>query len=262
MRRFVIVLVLIIVAVLIALGLYFGCGRKPAPLPPQADAAPRPVQVDAARPPPQVDAAVAQDAAPKATAAVAAVPREPREPREPRDKPEPPPKPEPEPKPEPKKPEPQADAGPQKDAAPRQFDKLGPAPAPVERKLGHATARVRNRMGTTFLLQRVVCELDGEKVFERSGNLSGAKDLATFDKTLVPGQHKLVVRMLYRGAGFGVFKYLEGYHIDATNDFTFTVNPGYRTDISVEAVEKPGASLKWQDKPLINFSSKSTVDKK
>jgi hypothetical protein len=100
----------------------------------------------------------------------------------------------------------------------------------------------------------VVYELDGQKVFE------GRDTSGTLDKSLSPGQHLLVVRLLYRGTGFGVFKYLEGYRIDAHNDYTFTANPGHRTDIAVEAVEKPGASLRWEDRPQINFSSKSAPE--
>jgi hypothetical protein len=267
MRRIVIVVVLTVAGALVAL--YFSGGSKPAPVArATADAAAAPAHVDAAPlPAPQADAARAMDASPAAplTAATAAgplEPREPRRPREPRAKPEkdtePPAKAEP---PAPKVPEPQADAGP---TPPSKLEKLEPPPVMPERKLGRVTARHRNRMGSNYVLQKVTYELDGQRVFERqdpSGALDRKRDFDAFDKTLEPGQHILVVRLIYRGSGFGVFKYLEGFRFDVHSDYTFTANPGHHTEITVEAVEKGGASIRMEDRPLIKFSSRSVEDR-
>ena len=84
------------------------------------------------------------------------------------------------------------------------------------------------------------------------------RDLPAFDLTTEPGHHTVVVHLFYRGSGFGVFKYLEGYHFDVRSDYTFTTRSGVRTDIVVEAVASGGASARIEDRPLLKFSSHSS----
>src|SRR5690606_37116214 len=78
----------------------------------------------------------------------------------------------------------------------------------------HAIILHKNEMGATFVLESVAYALDGAPVFTRvdvNGDLADRETLEIFNGRIVPGQHQLSVKMVYRGHGFGVFSYLEGY---------------------------------------------------
>jgi len=108
-------------------------------------------------------------------------------------------------------------------------------------------------MGSSFVLIKLTHEIDGRQVFERSdtsGKLDRTRELDAFSGTLPPGRHTLVVTAVYRGAAHGLFKYHESYRYRVRSEFVFTANPGQRNRITVEVVERGGASTKLADRPI------------
>lgn len=145
----------------------------------------------------------------------------------------------------------------------RQLGKLPPRPEERPRP-ARVVTRLKNHMGSSFVLVELNYEIDGRPVYGRedlSGGLDRRRDFETFTGELLPGKHTLVVRAVFRGAAHGLFKYHEGYRYKVRSDFTFTVNPGKRTEIVVEAYERGGAATPLEQKPTLKFSYRSMAEK-
>ena len=81
-----------------------------------------------------------------------------------------------------------------------------------------ATATVvhKNKMGSSFRLIKLVYALDGTQVFARAddtGALHKQKNFEVLTGPIAPGSHTISVLALYRGHGYGVFKYLTKYKL-------------------------------------------------
>ena len=119
----------------------------------------------------------------------------------------------------------------------------------------------RNRMGSQFQLVRLVISLDGAQIYARtdeSGAPGSGDEVTAREGSLVPGPHSITVQMEYRGPGFGVFSYLNGYSFDSRSSHSFTapengaiklMSVGYeRGNFSTEMRDRPAVS--WQEVPL------------
>jgi hypothetical protein len=116
----------------------------------------------------------------------------------------------------------------------------------------------RNEMGSSFVLESVAYALDGAPIYTRAnadGALSGSADMEIFNGRIVPGQHQLVVRLVYRGHGFGVFSYLEGYRFKVNSNYTFNAEPGKVTTVRVVAFEQGGLTTDLQDRPAVRYDT-------
>lgn len=121
----------------------------------------------------------------------------------------------------------------------------------------------RNEMGSQFVLESVTYALDGAPVFTKvdsNGELDKKEEFEIFNGRIVPGTHQIVVRMVYRGSGYGIFSYLEGYKFKLQNNQTFTAEAGKVTTVKVVGFEKGGITAKVEDRPGIRFDITSTRD--
>ncbi len=114
-----------------------------------------------------------------------------------------------------------------------------------------------NKMGTSFRLTRLVYALDGTQIFARSddGNatLYRTKSFDVLTGPISPGSHTLSVLALYRGHGYGVFKYLTKYTFTVRSSHTFTAAEGKATRIEAVGFEKGGATTPLDKRPAIDF---------
>ena len=97
----------------------------------------------------------------------------------------------------------------------------------------------RNEMGGSFVLESVAYALDGAPVFTKidvDGDLDKKEEFEIFNGRIVPGQHQIAVKLQFRGHGFGVFSYLEGYKFKVQSSYTFDAEPGRVTSIKIVAV--------------------------
>jgi hypothetical protein len=162
---------------------------------------------------------------------------------------------------------PQPDTTPRAPDAARKPDKgrqLGKLPPWPDLKPVRVVTRLKNHMGSSFVLVKLSYEIDGRPVYDRedpSGGLDRKRDFETFTGDLLPGKHTMAVRAVFRGAAHGLFKYHEGYRYKVRSDFSFTVNPGKRTEIIVEAYERGGAATPLEQKPTLKFSYRSSTVK-
>jgi hypothetical protein len=121
----------------------------------------------------------------------------------------------------------------------------------------------RNEMGAQFILESVAYALDGAPIFTKvdaAGDLDKREEFEIFNGRIVPGNHQIAVRMVYRGHGYGIFSYLEGYKFKLQSNQTFNAEAGKVTTMKVVGYEKGGITADIKDKPAIRYDISSTKD--
>jgi hypothetical protein len=121
----------------------------------------------------------------------------------------------------------------------------------------------KNEMGSSFFLESVAYALDGAPIFtqvDNKGDLDKRKELEIFNGRIVPGQHQIAVRLVYRGNGFGVFSYLEGYKFKVQSSYTFNAEAGKVSTVRVVGVEKGGITTDLKDRPAVRYDIEVSRD--
>jgi hypothetical protein len=114
----------------------------------------------------------------------------------------------------------------------------------------------RNEMGSSFYLESVAYALDGAPVYSKTdvdGDLEKREEFEVFNGRVVPGNHQISVQMVYRGHGYGVFSYLEGYKFKVQSAYTFNAEPGKALTIKIVGFEKGGMTAELKDRPAIRY---------
>ena len=114
----------------------------------------------------------------------------------------------------------------------------------------------RNEMGSSFYLESVAYALDGAPVYSKTdvdGDLEKREEFEVFNGRVVPGNHQISVQLVYRGHGFGVFSYLEGYNFKVQSAYTFNAEPGKAMTVKVVGFEKGGMTAELKDRPSIRY---------
>jgi len=114
----------------------------------------------------------------------------------------------------------------------------------------------RNEMGSSFYLESVAYALDGAPVYSKTdvdGDLEKREEFEVFNGRVVPGNHQISVQMVYRGHGYGVFSYLEGYKFKVQSAYTFNAEPGKALTVKVVGFEKGGMTAELKDRPAIRY---------
>lgn len=120
----------------------------------------------------------------------------------------------------------------------------------------------KSEMGSSFVLESVAYVLDGAPIFTKS-DLNGelAKgEFEIFNGRIVPGQHQIAVKLAYRGHGFGVFSYLEGYRFNIQSSYTFKAEPTKVTQVKIVGYEKGGITTDLKDRPSVRYDVEVTKD--
>lgn len=120
----------------------------------------------------------------------------------------------------------------------------------------------RKEMSSQFVLESVAYALDGAPIFTKvdtNDELNKKEEFEIFNGRIVPGNHQIAVRMVYRGAG-GVFSYAEGYKFKIQSNQTFTAEGGKVTVVKVVGYEKGGITAEMKDKPAIRYDITSTKE--
>ncbi len=115
----------------------------------------------------------------------------------------------------------------------------------------------RNEMGGSFILESAAYALDGAPIFTKidmgDGSLGEQEEIEIFNGRILPGQHQIVVQLQFRGHGFGVFKYLEGYKFKVQSSHTFDAEPGRVTHLKIVAFEQGNFTTDMKDRPAIRY---------
>ncbi len=119
----------------------------------------------------------------------------------------------------------------------------------------------RNEMGPSFVLESVTYILDGSPVFSRvdhTGELDSQREIEVFNGRLMPGSHQIVVQLVYRGSGYGVFRYLNDYRFRIQSSHTFNAEGGMATRIDIVSFARGGLTTELQDRPRIRYEEEVT----
>jgi hypothetical protein len=120
-----------------------------------------------------------------------------------------------------------------------------------------------NKMGNSYRLIQLVYALDGTTIFTRKDDTGALQDLKNIDVLsgpVTPGSHTLTVMAIYRGHGYGVFKYLKKYKFTVRSSHTFTVDEGKGLSIKVVGFEKGGATTPLEQRPALDFQVNVTKE--
>ncbi len=114
-----------------------------------------------------------------------------------------------------------------------------------------------NKMGSSYRLTKLVYALDGTQIFARAddgaASLYKNKKFDILTGPISPGSHTISVIAIYKGHGYGVFKYLNKYTFTVRSSHTFTAQEGKATRIEAVGYEKGGATTRLEDRPAIDF---------
>ena len=120
-----------------------------------------------------------------------------------------------------------------------------------------------NKMGSSFRLTKLVYILDGTQIFARTDDaadtLYKTKSFDILSAPINPGSHTLDVAVVYRGHGYGVFKYLTKYTYERKASQTFVVEEGKATRVEISGYEKGNATTPLDKRPAIEFKVSSTM---
>jgi len=114
----------------------------------------------------------------------------------------------------------------------------------------------RNEMGSSFVLESAAYALDGAPIYtkvDQEGDLDKREEFEIFNGRIVPGNHQVSVKLVYRGHGYGVFSYLEGYKFKVQSSYTFNAEAGKVTNIKVVGFEKGGFTADLKDRPAVRY---------
>jgi hypothetical protein len=121
----------------------------------------------------------------------------------------------------------------------------------------------KNEMGASFVLESVAYALDGAPIFTQAnedGSLEKLDEFEIFNGRIVPGQHQIAVRLVYRGNGYGVFSYLEGYKFKVQSSYTFNAEAGKVSTVRVVGFEKGGLTTDLKDRPAVRYDIEVSQD--
>jgi len=113
-----------------------------------------------------------------------------------------------------------------------------------------------NKMGSSYRLVQLIYALDGTTIFTRKDDSGAMHDTKSFDilsGPITPGSHTLSVMAIYRGHGYGVFRYLKKYKFTVKSSHTFTVDEGKGLTIRVIGYERGGTTTPLEDRPALDF---------
>jgi len=121
----------------------------------------------------------------------------------------------------------------------------------------------RNEMGSSFVLESVAYALDGAPIFTKvdvNGDLDKREEFEIFNGRIVPGQHQIAVRLVYRGHGYGIFSYLEGYKFKVQSSYTFNAEAAKVTTVKIVGFEKGGLTADLKDRPAVRYDVEVAKD--
>jgi hypothetical protein len=121
----------------------------------------------------------------------------------------------------------------------------------------------RNEMGSSFVLESVAYALDGAPIFTKAdndGDLDKKQEFEIFNGRIVPGNHQISVKLQYRGHGYGIFSYLEGYKFRVQSAYTFNAEGGKVTQVKIVGYEKGNITTDLKDRPAVKYDVEVTKD--
>lgn len=116
----------------------------------------------------------------------------------------------------------------------------------------------RNLMSSQFKLVKLVYLLDGAQIYAKSddsGALDSEDELIVFDGNLPVGQHQVTIQLEYKGVGFGIFSYLNGYTFDARSSHSFAAPQNGALKLLSVGFERGNLTTEMKDRPAVDWQA-------
>lgn len=114
-----------------------------------------------------------------------------------------------------------------------------------------------HKVGSTFKLESITYTLDGFEVYaaenDQENSLEKLQDTPVYEGSLLPGDHLLVVDMVFRGKGYGVFSYLNQYLFKVKSRYTFNVVEGDVVNLQVISYDKGSFLTPLKNRLQVSF---------
>ena len=138
-----------------------------------------------------------------------------------------------------------------------------PTSAPASRPTWLKPTRLRiqfqNRVGALFKLVQLVVVLDGVYLYKKSDNsgiLDRSKNLLVFDGAVAPVAHTVMVKLVYRGTGLGLFTYQREYKYTLRRAHQVPANYGGRTTVIIRGYQRGNLFWRQGNRLTVGFEVK------
>src|SRR5690554_6366848 len=112
-----------------------------------------------------------------------------------------------------------------------------------------------NELGSTYVLEHARYSLDGSRIFNEQNKNSSLSDRTQFDVykgAITPGIHRISVLMEFKGAGYKLFSYMDGYRFRVQDSCEFTAQGCRGVTVQVRLYEKGVALAIYQDALVVD----------
>lgn len=114
-----------------------------------------------------------------------------------------------------------------------------------------------HKVGSTFKLESISYNLDGFEVYgainDKDNSLEKLSETPVYEGSLLPGEHLLVVDMVFRGKGYGIFSYLNQYLFKVKSRYSFNVVEGDVVTLKVESFDKGSFLTPLKERLRVKF---------
>lgn len=114
-----------------------------------------------------------------------------------------------------------------------------------------------HQVGSTFKLESITYTLDGFEVYhavnDRENSLEKLTDKPVYEGSLLPGDHLVVVDMVFRGKGYGIFSYLNQYLFKVKSRYSFNVVEGDVVSLKVTSYDKGSFLTPLKERLQVKF---------
>jgi len=114
-----------------------------------------------------------------------------------------------------------------------------------------------HEVGGAFKLESLTYTLDGFEVYSGvntpESNLENLQNFPIYEGGLLPGEHLLVVDMIFRGRGYGIFSYLNQYLFKVKARYLFTVTEGDVVTLKVVSYDEGSFLTSLRNRLKVKF---------
>jgi len=115
-----------------------------------------------------------------------------------------------------------------------------------------------HEVGGAFKLESLSYTLDGFEIYSGvntpESNLENLQNFPIYEGSLLPGEHLLVVDMIFRGRGYGIFSYLNQYLFKVKARYLFTVNEGDVVTLKVVSYDEGSFLTSLRNRLKVKFT--------
>jgi hypothetical protein len=113
---------------------------------------------------------------------------------------------------------------------------------------------ITNELTSDYRLRRVEATLDGQPMVQRDLTAEETSQQTFTQRIQVrPGAHKLDIRMVYQGNGYGLFPYMNTYEVKVGSTYTLVVPDQVVTQLTATIFNDGPLKNLWDERPKVRY---------